>query len=321
MVIVASLEKYLKEIIGITIAPVLWKGSEMLPIFLRDSYYFYEGVVAGCKVLFMIDKSDEKLTPSSIKTHISLMRERWGAEVVYVCNTISSFDRKRLIDYKIPFIVPGNQAYLPMTGIDFREHFRKTITKKSVLSPSTQAFMLYVIIKNDYGPYTPKTASEKTGYAMMTMSRSFDELSAASIGVHSLSGKERQIRFEDGKAGLWEKIKPYLQSPVKKRILCYGEIPEHSYIAGLSALSEYSNLAEPEKQVFAIYSDRWKLLDKKNTSQSSGREIEIELWKYNPELLSENNSVDQLSLYLSLKDDPDERVQSALEQMMENVKW
>ena len=31
--------------------------------------------------------------------------------------------------------------------------------------------------------------------------------------------------------------------------------------------------------------------------------------------------VDRLSLYLSLRDDPDERVQGALEDMLEGVKW
>ena len=48
----------------------------------------------------------------------------------------------------------------------------------------------------------------------------------------------------------------------------------------------------------------------------------IEVWKYNPKTLvedvfNENSVVDPLSLYLSLKDNQDERIEMALEQIIE----
>lgn len=50
-------------------------------------------------------------------------------------------------------------------------------------------------------------------------------------------------------------------------------------------------------------------------------DLEVEVWTYKPSLLSEGPAVDQLSLYLSLRDDTDERVQSALDEMMRGVTW
>jgi hypothetical protein len=52
----------------------------------------------------------------------------------------------------------------------------------------------------------------------------------------------------------------------------------------------------------------------------------LEVWKYNPEPLANilNNNipvVDPLSLYLSLKDNRDERVEMALEQILEHFLW
>jgi hypothetical protein len=48
----------------------------------------------------------------------------------------------------------------------------------------------------------------------------------------------------------------------------------------------------------------------------------VEQWRYAPALLSANReSVDPLSLYLSLRESPDERVQGALNEMQEALQW
>ena len=45
--------------------------------------------------------------------------------MVYVTGALASYERKRLIEQKVPFMVPGNQLYLPDLGIDLREYFRQ----------------------------------------------------------------------------------------------------------------------------------------------------------------------------------------------------
>ena len=48
----------------------------------------------------------------------------------------------------------------------------------------------------------------------------------------------------------------------------------------------------------------------------------MERWHYAPGLLSsDGQAVDQLSLYLSLQHDPDERVQGALKELLETMVW
>jgi hypothetical protein len=44
----------------------------------------------------------------------------------------------------------------------------------------------------------------------------------------------------------------------------------------------------------------------------------LEVWKYDPFLLSNNDHVDDLSLMLSLRDDTDERVQKELDTIRNN---
>ena len=49
--------------------------------------------------------------------------------------------------------------------------------------------------------------------------------------------------------------------------------------------------------------------------------LEISVWSYAPSLLAKGNAVDRLSLYLSLKESQDERIEAALEEMMRELQW
>jgi hypothetical protein len=95
--------------------------------------------------------------------------------------------------------------------------------------------------------------------------------------------------------------------------------------AGLSALATYSALAEPAVPVVALDRVKARSLQGVRGVQelptADEAELEVEVWSYKPGLLSEGAAVDRLSLYLSLRDDTDERVQSALDEMMRGVTW
>ena len=47
----------------------------------------------------------------------------------------------------------------------------------------------------------------------------------------------------------------------------------------------------------------------------------IEAWRYTPILLGDHRAVDPLSLHLSLRDTPDERVQQQLAKLLDSVPW
>jgi hypothetical protein len=49
--------------------------------------------------------------------------------------------------------------------------------------------------------------------------------------------------------------------------------------------------------------------------------LEVEVWSYDPGPLADQGAVDPLSLYLSLKDNKDERVEAALEGMLGSLQW
>jgi hypothetical protein len=46
-------------------------------------------------------------------------------------------------------------------------------------------------------------------------------------------------------------------------------------------------------------------------------QVELQLWKYDPQILAKGSTVDVLSLAMCFWDDPDERVEEAVEEMLE----
>jgi len=164
------------------------------------------------------------------------------------------------------------------------------------------------------------------GYTSMTMTRAFDELQTAGLGEITMEGRERILRFDQNKKDLWENARKFLRNPVKKHLWVKSFINEPLGVkAGLTALARYSALAEPANPVFAMTSKKWKKIKNRNgvleLTITEPDAFELEIWSYSPRLFEKDNVVDRFSLYLSLQANDDERVESALEKMMEKITW
>ena len=62
-----------------------------------------------------------------------------------------------------------------------------------------------------------------------------------------------------------------------------------------------------------------------NNLQNSQEQVAVEMWRYDPRKMSTRNVVDELSLALALREDADERVGEAVEEMLNElwrkIKW
>ncbi|MCF8138827.1 MAG: transcriptional regulator [Desulfotignum sp.] len=322
----SNLKRYLKETLDIDVRPKKWLGAGNLPIFLRNMYAFFEVRILDTPCLVMATKDKTEQTPATIHKHMLQVRKKWQDEVIYVRQQMTAYNRKRLIQHKIPFVIPLNQMYLPFLGIDLREHFKKIRETAASFSPSTQAVVLYYLSQNRQLHLTPKKLANELGYSIMTMTRALDELNGAGLGTIAMEGRERVLRFHRDKKQVWETALERLRSPVKKR-LWVKAFSNQSFglSAGLSALAHYSNLAAPKNPVLALEGKHWKKVNNTNDVMilaiAEANASKLEIWSYSPKLFGENGVVDRFSLFLSMREDNDERVQSALKGMMEGVEW
>ena len=321
-----ELERYLHDALGVSVKTTPWSGVGQLPPVLRERYRFAKAELLGLRALLVIDANPEEQSPATVRKHLDMLQSKQPAELIYVRARVTAYNRKRLIEQKVPFIVPGNQMYLPMLAIDLREHFRRIREEAPTFSPSTQVVVLHAMLRDAGQVLIPSEMAPLLGYSAMTMTRAFDELETAKLAEVTVRGRERCLRFIGDRREIWEKAQPFLRNPVSKRLFIRRiNGAEGATHAGLTALAHYSMLAPPAYTTYALSREEWKTLRQQHkiieVPVQDPDVSEIEVWWYSPARFAEHGMVDQLSLYLSLKADHDERIETALEEMMEKFKW
>jgi hypothetical protein len=320
----ARLKRHFHEVLAIGLDPQRWAGAAASPAFLREAYTFHTAAVLGTQCLFMMDRGKQPNTPAAIRKHMFEVGKRWDGGVVYVAAGIDSARRKQLIDQKVPFVIPGNQVYLPMLGVDLREHFKSVRGSAESLSPAAQAAFLHLLHRGEGGALSVKELAAALGYSSMSISRAFDELESAGIGTHFIEGKRRLMDLDGPRRGLWERALPLLRSPVAERMQMPRSLV-NGKAAGLTALAAYTKVAAPRIPVAAIAVAVWRpTRNKLLHGQISGTDspgADVEAWTYPPTAVADGPVVDRLSLYLSLRSTADERVEAALEDLLEGMNW
>lgn len=325
---------YLREVLGIGGPEKSWQrpwpASNQLPFYLQDLYTFNEALVLGHNCLFMVRREEGSETPATARKHWEIVSSKYQGDVIYLMETLTSFNRKRLIEQKVPFIVPGNQLYIPMLGMDLREHFKQSKkTKNKWLGAAAQVLVLRKVLGLDKQALSAKDLALRLGYSPMTLTRAVNELVDKKLATADMVGKEKPLKFSFEGNELWEAATAYIRSPVKQRVWiakhgCEQLLHEgKAKIAGESALARETMIADPKNDVLAVDAREWPGL--KQLLRLDEREMrdedcmQIELWRYSPDVLTEDSCVDPLSLWLSFYERKDERVEMALDELLEKV--
>jgi DNA-binding MarR family transcriptional regulator len=301
-----------------------------LPFLLMERYEFFTLYLLGTKRLLMVAREKTEETPAVVRKHMEMVKQHWDGDVIYLTQAMTSFNRTRLIEQKVPFIVPGRQLYLPELGVALSEHFKRIITEPiKTYSPVTQLIILDALVNGSKETLNGTQLANKFGYSLMTITRALNELEEAGLAAVQTQGRERKIEFNLTKKELWQKAKANLRTPIKMSMNNYerNAASNPRYIeAGLTALAHYSNLAEPKEKTYAtdMHPD---LLPKTREEYlhppdwDPNQMTHLEIWIYDPKQLAKEGRVDPFSLYLAIRGDQDERVEAALEEMMEKIEW
>jgi len=325
-----AIRRYLHETLGIPTPGVKpWARANELPYFLRDAFQFGELELLGHPIVLAMGRPEQKQSLSEVRTWLDKVRALAGQPVVYVTDALASYERRRLIEQKVPFIVPGNQLYLPDLGLDLREYFRRrSLATGAPLSPSAQAMLLTALLRQPWqAEWQPSTVGVTLGYTPMTLSRGVKELTAAGLATAYTVGRSRWLCMKQPAQQTWERAKPALRTPVKRTVWVLPKgfaANQPGRLAGLSALACYSMLTEPKRPVYAVSTAEWKA-----ATDAGVRELpepvasaqEWQLWSYSPALLPGAATVDPLSLTLSLTNNADDRIQFALDELKGQFPW
>ena len=318
-----DIKKYLKEALGIEteINPLKADKLKNLPVYITSEYSIHSIELYRKDFLLVFVKGN--FTTERLRKHLDTIRAAFNTNTVAVISQLEAYKRLRLIEKKIPFIIPGKQMYLPDLLIDLKEFGTKPKEQPQAMQPATQLLLLYHMQIEPLEGINLKGIAEKLLYDAMTITRAAYYLH--NMGLCTLQGtKEKLLHFENANAELWEKAEPMMNNPVKKTQHYSGWINDDNlYKSNINALAKYSDLNDDVIEYYAVKPGYTRLIggvNLKNTGPLEGN-ICIEEWKYNPYLLTKTEFIDPLSLYLCFRNKPDERIEMALEQIIKNIVW
>ncbi len=291
-----------------------------LPHFFSEKYIFYDLTLNGKHYLLIEGK--DMLTAKVVKLHSHILENRFGIKVIYLSKSINPSLRRAFIKERISFIIPDNQIYLPHLGILFNESCHQEVKKRNRFSSLTQVVIIRTLLEKEYQLSTVSMYAKKYYLNVMYVSRAFRELTEYELITRDECGKEKPIHWLFTGKELWEKAQPYFFNPINKVIWFRLNRQVPFCLAGFSALSKYSMLTPENYESYATT----RIIAKKfpdlvEIPYKEEQTNELQLWRYNPKLITSEDYVDPLSLFLCFKEEPDERVQMALEEMMEKIKW
>jgi hypothetical protein len=321
--IVHEAAEYLAETTGIHIVS-LKRDTRALPPFLEQSYRLHVMHTAVGRFLMIEHIGGDLIPPLTYEKHLTRIVQT-ATEFDSTCvvfENLPFYVRQRYAHRGIAFVVPGTQLNWPQLGLALqkRSRARRPDTSQDVL-PSTQLLLLYTLVHGIPEPASVKTLSERLSYSPMTISRVLDQVDAQELGRTKQVGRERVVAFNSNRQELWRRIRGCLDSPVARevRVLRQQLDGVEHILAGETALARYTTLAEPPEQILAVSPGTWRKLRRVTEAIPVPDDTTciLQLWRYDPGILQTDGVADPYSLWLSMKNTADERLQIALDQLLD----
>lgn len=301
------------------------KGKTGLPLYLTSGVSFYKTRIWET-VFYVVELSNmDNTTLPKLKHGLEQYEKVFAGSVAYCLPSLPGKKRDALIKARIPFIAPPGQLYLPFLGMVLQDRFPKEKkVAKEKMSPLEQLLFLYLL--NHCDAYTKAQLAEKLHVTRAAVTKVTEELGRKGLISEKKTGKEVYVSVNRDPKTCYSGAHKWMGTPVKNLVYCADrKACEHFLLAGESALSDMSMLAAPRNEVRACY-EKDPRLAKLSLMDDAGWEGDrdytcLQVWKYNPELISAGKAVDILSLSLSLANVFDERVQGELQDVLEEEGW
>ena len=312
--------KYIEEILHVPVDASVYPRGDALPLYLRNGYDLYTLTIQNIQCLLARPKEPVNLT--ALRKQCAQLTKLVGLDCVLCLNSARIYTKEKMLSEGIPFIIAGQQIYMPFLGIALTQSGVRDVPLTDKISFSTQK-MLLTAIYDGWGILTLTAAAKAIGMSKMSMTRCFDELQALGLPLVKAEAKLRKFIWEGSRRALWDIVCPVLRNPVARqyRLDKQFEIMP-AKLGGMSALCHYSMLADEPYAVYAVSRDAAKALDIGKLQLIPDDEapvMVVQVMQY------EINYVDALALdpltaILSLNDADklDPRVEAAIEKVLED---
>lgn len=288
------------------------------------TYKFYDGEFHGMPLLFAEPKG-KVATPRCLSVTANNLTSLLQLPIVFLLPACPAYERQRLIDKDVYFVVSEKYVHLPMLLAN--ERVRKTKQAKT-LTPVAQYLLLYHLQIGSIEGMAARDIEDKIPYSYASITLGLTCLEDLGLCKKVAEASKRKVIHFDMKGmNLWEQAQPFFVNPVEERIYCDGLLSDDSFPeCGINALAHYTRLnPDPERTIMMSV----KQLRNFKSSEALMRPNEfdgniiIEAWKYPPvtAIGVKAEWVDKLSLAISLREDEDPRVEGEVERLINETEW
>ena len=326
---VKALLDYLRQELHLPVSSAPWDSAKELPIYMAIGHEFSIVTVGQQETLCIATKNNAAFSLRDSKRIFEQVRARIELPVFLCLHSITHTQKRSLIQSGIPFVVPGNQIYLPFLGISLQSKCSSAATIPQQITMPAQMILLWLLYQDGTAVFAKKELAQALGLTSMTVSRATQQLHHMALICEEPNRQDKRyvdICLARPKEYYWTHWREGLRSPVDARIyLRPSDVSASWPAAGESCLAQRSMLNPPMVPVRAISkAQRRGIAERALLSPDliADREyVEVEVWKYDPQCLAKDSQADPLSVAASFIGNPDERIEGAVEEMLEDHTW
>lgn len=285
-----------------------------LPLYLKAGYVLWGAKIQGLSVLFANVK-DETL---DIRVHQNAIKK---LEEISSCHTVLVFDKldsrniESLVKKHIPFVIKDKQIYMPFALMQIQTQSKKKALLRNVSLTSDADMILIGYLDGQIkSGMMIKDIAGVINRELRATSQALQVLEALGYIQIEVQGRSRYIYFISPME-VYERLEKESKLPVKYSFFAKDFIGEKIY-SGFTALSHYSTLVEEKIKTIAIShkqltSEQLEALE----CDKDEAPYKIEVWDREPSVFAHNDMINLLYVIRFFKNDEDERVQEAVEQL------
>lgn len=295
-----------------------------LPRYLVSGRSFFKAEYE--QFLFYIIRLRGAADSRVLAKEMQLYKEKFDAPVAFWFDELTKNNRNAYVKHHIPFIMIPTQIYLPFLGVLFSRKFSESVRNTSFRLTFNAQKILFFLMYNKKEEYSKKELAIDLALDPVYVTRGSKELVARGFVKERKEGKNTFVKLVIEPKELLELGNDIFVTPVSDviHIKRTDEVKE-LLKASDYALSEISMLNPPSVETYACFKKseiirEFEILDEPEWEEPDSI-CRIELWNYDPKQLSDKDRVDKLSLFSSLKDTKDPRVQGEIETVLEEIEW
>lgn len=256
------------------------------------------------------------------------MGRKASMDVILVFSKLSDNEKKQLLQARVPFVDFKGNLFFPPLGLALNANDDVEVFKE--LTPSEQLTWIAFLLTKGQKVVDVDLLSQITGLPNSTIYRCLRTFKT----LNWLNKPNKLYAYTASKKELFLKSESFLFNPIKKRLLLsdfdLNKIQSDSRLlyGGTYALSYLTFLAESDENSSYVISQRQFNKLSLPLSQHILEGKILEIWRYSPFVsefwndfkeTQDRQFVDPISLYLTLKDDDDPRVEEEIEALKNNI--